>query len=275
MVGILGAPGVASQPGSRIGTMKFLGAIFAVLLLPGLLEAGPPFVTDDPEPVEYKHWEVYVASQLYRDGEGWTGTAPQVEVNYGVAPNLQLHTIVSDAFSATSSHAKAAGFGDVELGAKFRFVQQSRFVPEVATFPLLELPTASERRGLGDDHLQAYFPLWMQKDFGKWTAYGGGGYWINPGANNKNWGFVGLLLQRKVTDQLTLGAEVFHQTVQVRGGDSSTYINPGGIWDLNDLEHILFSVGHTVQGQNGYQAYVAIQFTFGPKGEAGAAPSNQ
>ena len=115
----------------------------------------------------------------------------------------------------------------------------------------------------------------MQKDFGKWTAYGGGGYWINPGANNKNWGFMGLLLQRKMTDHLTLGTEVFHQTVQVRGEKSSTYINPGGIWDLNDLEHILFSVGHTVQGQSGYQAYVAIQFTFGPKGEEGAIPSNQ
>jgi hypothetical protein len=25
--------------------------------------AGPPFRTDDPEPVEYRHWEAYVASQ--------------------------------------------------------------------------------------------------------------------------------------------------------------------------------------------------------------------
>jgi hypothetical protein len=138
----------------RLGTMKRLFLVLAVLLLPGSLKAGPPFVTDDPEPVEYKHWEVYVASQLYRDGEGWTGTAPQVEVNYGVVPNLQLHVIVPDAFTATSSNAKALGFGDVELGAKYRFTQQSRLVPEVATFPLLELPTANQSRGLGDDHLQ-------------------------------------------------------------------------------------------------------------------------
>jgi hypothetical protein len=24
---------------------------------------GPPFVIDDPEPVEFRHWEVYLASQ--------------------------------------------------------------------------------------------------------------------------------------------------------------------------------------------------------------------
>lgn len=165
--------------------MRFLLFILAVFLLPVSLQAGPPFVTDDPEPVEYKHWEVYLASQLFHDSDGWTGTVPQVEVNYGVVPNVQLHIIVSDAFTATSSNAKAVGFGDIELGAKFRFIQQTRWIPEVATFPLLELPTASHRRGLGDDHLQTFLPLWLQKDFGKWTVYGGGGYWINPGANNK------------------------------------------------------------------------------------------
>lgn len=89
---------------------------------------------------------------------------------------------------------------------------------------------------------------------------------------------MGLLVQRKVTDDLTLGTEVFHETVQERGGKSSTFINPGGVWDLNELEHILFSAGHTVQGKSGFQAYVAMQFTFGPKEEKdaeGAKPSSK
>ena len=29
--------------------------------------AGPPYVTDDPEPVEYRHWEVYFASIFTKD----------------------------------------------------------------------------------------------------------------------------------------------------------------------------------------------------------------
>jgi hypothetical protein len=33
-----------------------------VLALPPRVLAGPPFVTDDPVPVDYQHWEVYLAS---------------------------------------------------------------------------------------------------------------------------------------------------------------------------------------------------------------------
>ncbi|HEV3191748.1 MAG TPA: hypothetical protein VGY54_14660 [Polyangiaceae bacterium] len=29
--------------------------------------AGPPYVTDDPELVEYRHWEMYLASQSFDD----------------------------------------------------------------------------------------------------------------------------------------------------------------------------------------------------------------
>jgi hypothetical protein len=40
-------------------------AAFVAALLPGPASAGPPYTTDDPEPVELHHWEVYLASQNY------------------------------------------------------------------------------------------------------------------------------------------------------------------------------------------------------------------
>jgi hypothetical protein len=242
-----------------------------IVLGPLPVMGGPPFVTDDPEPVEYQHWEVYVSSQLSRNHQGWTGTAPKSEINYGALPNLQLHVMFSDDFTATSSSASEAGFGDIELGIKYRFIQQTRFLPDVAVYPQLEIPTASRSRGLGDGETQCFLPVWTEKDFGKWTVNAGLGYYINPGPENLNWWFTGAMLQRRITDQVAVGTELFHQTVQVRGGRSSTYINPGVIWDLNDLEHLLLSVGHTVQGSSGWQSYVGIQFTFGPKEAKGGS----
>jgi hypothetical protein len=54
--------------------------LFAVMLLalsaPFNVFAGPPYVTDDPEPVEYQHWEVYVASMFTKQPDAWTSTAP-------------------------------------------------------------------------------------------------------------------------------------------------------------------------------------------------------
>ena len=65
----------------------FLISCFAFVLAPVAAFAGPPFKTDDPEPVEYKHWEVYLASQGSLDRDTRSLTAPHVEINYGVFPN--------------------------------------------------------------------------------------------------------------------------------------------------------------------------------------------
>src|SRR5512140_847922 len=78
-------------------------ALWCLLVTPSF--AGPPYVTDDPEPVEYRHWEIYLASLLARDAGAWSGTAPHVEVNYGAAPNLQLHTILPMSFVRSTEGA--------------------------------------------------------------------------------------------------------------------------------------------------------------------------
>ena len=70
-----------------------------VLLFPTALKAGPPFITDDPEPVETGHWEFYTAADAARDKGGISGTLPHLELNYGAFRNTQPHLIVPAAFS--------------------------------------------------------------------------------------------------------------------------------------------------------------------------------
>lgn len=238
------------------------------LLLATHTSAGPPFVTDDPEPVEYRHWEVYLASILGHDASGWSGTAPHVEVNYGVITNLQLHIIAPEAFAAPQHGPTTFGYGDTELGAKYRFVQETAWCPQIGVFPLLEAPSGERTRGLGSGHVDAFLPVWLQKSWGaeerKWTTYGGGGYWINPGAENRDWWFAGWLLQRQVTAKLTLGAEAFHETAKQPGRGSDTVLNAGGIYDFSETHHLMLTAGHTVQGPSEFIAYLAFQWTFGP-----------
>ena len=226
--------------------------------------AGPPFTTDDPEPVEYQHWEVYLASQIAHDKDGWSGTSPHLEVNYGAVPNLQLHLIAPVSFVAPSHEAARFGYGDTELGVKYRFLEETDHLPQIGTFPLLEVPTGQRERGLGNGHEQIFLPLWLQKSFEPWTTYGGAGYWVNPGKGNRNWWYTGWLLQRELTPGLTVGAEIFHETASESGGSSDSKFNIGVIYDFSDFYHLLLSGGRTVQGPNEFQAYVALQLTFGP-----------
>lgn len=207
--------------------------------------AGPPFITDDPEPVDLGRWEVYAFSAGAAGQGDTSGQGPAIEVNYGAAPNLQLHVITDLAFDSPAGEGPRCGVGDTELGVKYRFIAPGKddWFPQVGVFPLLEVPTGDARRGLGAGYTQAFLPVWIQKDFGKWTTYGGGGYWVNPGPGNRDYWFTGWLLQRQVTDKLALGGEVFHQTSPMVGRAGSTGFNLGGVYDFTQHYHLLFSAG--------------------------------
>jgi hypothetical protein len=236
----------------------------ATLLCPSSALAGPPFRTDDPEPAEYKHWEVYVASQGSFDRDETSLTAPHLEINYGIFPNVQIHLIAPFEHVKPEGEPSHYGFADMELGAKFRFIQETDLCPQVGAFPIVVLPTGDKDKGLGSGEVQAFLPLWVQKSWGPWKTYGGGGYWINPGTGNKNYWFFGWEVQRDLSKYFTLGAEVFYQTPSEVGGDGSTGFNVGGIVNFTDQHHLLFSAGRDFSGPNDASFYIAYQLTFGP-----------
>ena len=138
-------------------------------------------------------------------------------------------------------------------------------MPQVGTFPQLEVPTGDVDRGLGTGRLHAFLPLWAQKSFGPWTIYGGGGYGINPGQGNRDWTFFGLVTQCQVRKDILIGAEVFHHTAMQDGDQDDTAFNLGTVIDFNDPYHLLLSAGRSIDGPTDFQVYAAFQITLGPR----------
>ena len=241
----------------RIVALALVGA----LLFPAPLFAGPPYTTDDPEPVDYQHWELYLASQHEIARDGASGTLPHIEVNYGAMPNLQLHVIAPLAYARPTGGEASYGPGDIELGAKFRFVQEGDWIPMVGTFPLVEIPVGNQTKGLGSGHWHGLLPLWLQKSVGAWTSYGGGGYWFNPGAGNRNYGLFGWQLQRRLAELATLGAEIFYTTADRTGGSGNLRFNVGLVLDFTQKHHLLVSAGRSIAGETRLQGYFAYQLT--------------
>jgi hypothetical protein len=245
--------------------LSVLGLAAACVLVPAAAHAGPPYVTDDPEPVEFRHWEFYLATQGGYDRDGNLAfTAPHVEVNYGAIPDLQLHLIAPLQYVHPSGGAVAYGNGDIELGVKYRFVHESDLVPQIGAFPLVEVPTGDSARRLGAGQTQVFLPLWAQKSLGQLLSYGGAGYWINPGAGNRNWWFVGWHLEAKL-GAISPGLEIFHETSQHEGTPGQNRFNVGAVIDVTDLHHILLSAGRALDaGAPAFQWYLAYQLTTGP-----------
>ena len=237
---------------------------FCLVDLHGAL-AGPPFVTDDPEPVDFRHWELYVASLQEHKQSGSSGTLPHIELNYGAMPNLQIHLISPYAFTHPEEKTTLSGYGDTEVGIKYRFLQETRNRPMLGVFPLVELPTGNSNRGLGSGHFQFFFPVWLQKNWGSWISYGGGGYNINPGTGNRNFWLLGWEIQKDLSRYLTLGGEVYGTTPTVDGGLGELDFNIGGQYNFDEVHHLLFSAGRSIKGVLDFTVYVAFQWTFGPR----------
>src|SRR3982074_3042164 len=66
---------------------KLIAVAMVLIARPAL--AGPPYVSDDPEPTNYKHFEIYTFSNGTAS-RGDIGGASGIDFNYGAAPNLQL-----------------------------------------------------------------------------------------------------------------------------------------------------------------------------------------
>jgi hypothetical protein len=248
----------------RKGRMKaILTCLCATVMLAAPAAAAPPFTTDDPEPVGYQHVELDYYTQFTGTKNGTTGAVPGVQAVYGILPDLEVHIIAALAYADGSGKASQYGVGDTELGTKYKFIHQNdNGMPDVSFAPLVQFPTGDAHENLGAGNTREFFPLWAEKDFGDWQTYGGGGYWNNPGSGNSNYWFFGWVLQKKITDKITFGGEVFHQTANLTHGNDSTGFNLGGTYIITDKYNILFAAGRGLQNANTtnqFSTYLALQ----------------
>lgn len=236
------------------------GLLFALAaaLLPASASAGPPFLTDDPEPTDTGHWEIY-GPLVETEGRGtdFEGSAG-AELNYGAAPDLQITLGLPVAFA----HDEAGwrhGAGDVAVSAKYRFFHDEGAGFSIAAFPGMTLPTASN--GMGNGKVTALLPVWAQKNIGSWSIFGGGGYAINPGQGNRNYWEGGVAVTRQVNPRLLVGIEADRQGADTAGGHAFTRLGLGAIYRLLGPWRVLASGGPTFSGDGGsagFHAFIAL-----------------
>ena len=117
---------------------------------------------------------------------------------------------------------------------------------------------------LGSGHLQTFLPLWLQKSEGHGlrTEAAVIGSIQAPGIGIG--GLPASSSSAKSFRTLPLVWRLFHGTSQQAGQSPQTGFNLGMVWDLSDLQHIMFSAGPAFGGPNQLQGYFAYQLTFGP-----------
>jgi hypothetical protein len=223
-------------------------------------QAGPPFLTDDPEPVELHHVEINLALQETRSDAARSGTLA-ADVNWGCAHEVQCHVLVPAAFGSSPGARMRSGIGDGEVGVKYRFFYLPDSGVMAAVYPTLVLPTGAQSRGLGNGSAQVLLPIWFQKSSGPWTWDAGVGYLLNRSPEARSSWSVSLLGQRSFGDALKVGAEVFHRTAVAQNAPPTTALNIGATVKLSAGRNLLASIGRGLQGvgANRGSVYLAYQ----------------
>jgi hypothetical protein len=245
-------------------------------------QAGPPFQTDDPTPVDLGHYEFYVFSTFDGTPAEADPTGPAFEFNWGAIPNIQLHAILplgavvpsnNPVYAPGGTGPGAFGLTDTELGVKYGFIKQTAHRPQIGSFTMFEMPTGSYTKGLGVGRVWYKLPLWAEKELGSWSLVGGIGYAVVPQTGYRDYLYGGYLMKKVVNDRLELSAEVFSHakqgfaTAQTR---ASTLIDAGGYYHFKSPGlQLLFAYGHSVAGQTENYAYLGLYKTWGKDKDTG------
>lgn len=223
--------------------------------------AGPPYETDDPEPTELGKWEIYAFSAI--DGHrGDLDGAAGFDLNYGPVANVQLTATLPVGFAHVAGQTGwQSGVGDIELGVKYRFFERKDAGLSAAIFPRVILPTANRQFGTGRARL--LLPLWVQKDCGAWSLFGGGGYQINPGRGNRDFWQAGAAVTRQIAPNWSIGGEVTRAGRDSDDAVATTSLGLGSIIGLGGPWSLLLSGGPRFsRDQTAYHLYAALGLNF-------------
>jgi len=244
-------------------------------------QAGPPFQTDDPTPVDLGHYEFYVFGAADGTPAEYDSTGPAFEFNWGAIPNIQLHAILpfgavaptnNPVYTPGGTGASAFGLNDMELGVKYGFIKQTPHRPQIGSFTMFEMPTGNLNKGLGVGKVWYKLPLWAEKEFGSWSLVGGLGYAVVPQTGYRDYLYGGYLMKKVVNERLELSAEVFSHAKEgfaTAQTQASTLIDAGGYYHFKTPGlQLLFAYGHSVAGQTENYGYLGLYKTWGKDKDA-------
>lgn len=211
-----------------------------------LAYADAPFYTDDP--LFSPGWEIKAGVTGEHNSSGSVLTEV-LDWNYAVVPSVRLNLTTYAKHVWPQGGLHEFGYGDTEFKVKWRFLDEDvkGTRPALGIAPKVFIPTADDKRGLGDGVWRFQLPLLLGKTVGRWYHFAEAGYqWaFDPSVSDVVYGGAGTLYS--FTDHFALGTELF-STVPTKDGSSWQLLATlGAVYTFNEHWTIKGSVSHTLR----------------------------
>ncbi len=248
--------------------------------------AGPPLITDDPDTPGKGGWEINVTYNLELMRERYTvesssgktqekvGSArehalPTLDVNYGLLENDQWKIELPILIDRGPDGTYERGVGDMDLGWKYRFLDEHSFPVSLSIYPQAIVPTGDEDRGLGSGKPEYTFPLQVGRHFLDDTlfVYGEVGYTVFMSREEDDGWLYGIAMEYELFDRFDLVGEI-HGWVPVTGPSNPDVVyNLGFKHELAGGVKFITAVGQSFSAKDGdgpeFIGFWGIQVTFG------------
>jgi hypothetical protein len=138
--------------------------------------AGPPLEIDDPGILDPGQWEIITAATMTSTNAGDVYEAPVLDVSYGVAEQVQVSAVYPYVFVDPDEGSAESDFGNLEIGVKWRFVDEDGLQLAVAPLYVFGVSAGRARRGIGDENDVFGLPFLLETSFGEWRLNAALGY---------------------------------------------------------------------------------------------------
>ena len=206
----------------------------AVALLAGCLlappgaraQGGPPVLTNDPGTPGAENWEINIAAMPVLSRDQNTYQLPQLDINYGIGPCIQLTLEIPYVVATTPGAPRATGWSNASPGVKWRFIDNKRGW-NVSFFPQLATGGASGdvRSGIATAGTRILLPIEVQKNIGPLEVNAEAGYYVpfheaNEGHEER---ILGLALGHQFTKKLEVIGEVYNDSAMAAPPHNTTW----------------------------------------------------
>jgi len=225
-------------------------------------DAGPPFLTNDPGTPGNGNWEINIAAMQTTVPDESVWQLPQLDVNYGLGERIQLSTEVPYVVVNRTGQPQASGWGNANLGVKWRFYDKGEGGWSLSTFPMYQTGGSAEaqRKGTAAAGPRLFLPLEVARKVGWLSVDLEVGTYI-PSGGGEHEDILGLVVGRQFSSRLELDVELYGD--HVHGAEYVTTLDVGGRYHLHRGINLLFMAGRSLSGNSSgqveFMGYLGIQ----------------
>jgi hypothetical protein len=225
--------------------------LWAALAMPAVARAAHPLITDDTGTLGKGNRQVELTAEMGRDEQRAEGVKTLEQAGetaftftFGLIDSIDLVAGAAASWSRVrldgELDSNTAGFGDVALEVKWRFLELGGF--SAALKPGLSLPTGDESRGLGNGRVSYTAAVILTQELGPVSVYANGAYARNEyalaedrAANRSDVWHVSAAAAAEVLPSLQLAVNVGAETNPDPASDTwPAFALAGAIYSITD-----------------------------------------